>query len=105
MFEKSGDYHHASMVKLDLGAFYIRVKDYNNAERYITEGLEGVKKVGDKYWEAMGYKFFGMFYRDKGDKKTAKEYYARAYDLFKSIKAEKDAQSVLSDMKKLDEAN
>jgi len=104
MFEKSGDYHHASMVKLDLGAFYIRVKDYNNAEKYITEGLEGVKKAGDKYWEAMGYKFFGMLYRDKGDIKTAKEYYARAYDLFKSIKAEKDAQSVLNDIKELDKS-
>jgi tetratricopeptide (TPR) repeat protein len=63
MFEKSGDYRHASMVKLDLGAFYIRVKDYNNAEKYITEGLEGVKKAGDKYWEAMGYKFFGETYQ------------------------------------------
>ena len=104
MFEKSGDYYHASMVKLDLGAFYIRVKDYNNAEKYITEGLEGVKKAGDKYWEAMGYKFFGLLYRDKGDKKTAKEYYARAYDLFKSIEAEKDAQAILNEMKELDKS-
>jgi len=104
MFEKSGDYQYASMGKLNLGAFYIRVKDYNNAERYITEGLEGVKKIGDKYWEAMGYKYFGMLYRDKGYKKTAKEYYARAYDLFKSIKAGKDAQGVLNEMKKLDES-
>jgi hypothetical protein len=46
-----------------------------------------------------------MLYRDKGDKKTAKEYYARAYDLFKSIEAEKDAQSVLNEMKELDKSN
>jgi tetratricopeptide (TPR) repeat protein len=105
MFEKSGDYRNASMVKLNLGAFYIRVKDYNNAEKYLSEGLEGVKNVGDKHWEAMGYKFFGMLYRDKGDKKTAKEYYVRAYDLFKSIKAEKDAQGVLNEMKELDKSN
>ena len=103
--ERYGDYHGASMRKLNLGEVYRRMKDYENAEKYLLEGLEGVKKVGDKYWEAMGYKYFGMLYRDKGDKKTAKEYYARAYDLFKSIEAEKDAQGVLNDIKKLDESN
>jgi tetratricopeptide (TPR) repeat protein len=65
------------------------MKDYEKAEKYLLEGLEGVKKVGDKYWEAYGYKYLGWLYRDKGDKKTAKDYLTRAYDLFKSIGAER----------------
>jgi predicted negative regulator of RcsB-dependent stress response len=80
------------------------MKDYENAEKYLSEGLEGVKKVGDKSWEAYGYWYFGDLYRDKGDEKTAKEYYTHAYNLYKSIGAEGYAQSVLNDIKKLDES-
>jgi tetratricopeptide (TPR) repeat protein len=78
------------------------MKDYENAEKYLSEGLEGVKKAGDKYWEATGYLYFGLLYRDKGDKKTAREYYTRAYNLYKSIGAEGDAQSVLANIQALE---
>jgi tetratricopeptide (TPR) repeat protein len=79
------------------------MKDYEKAEKYILEGLEGVKKVGDKYWEAVGYGYLGLLYKDKGDKKTAKDYLTRAYDLLKSIGAERDAEGVLSEIQKLEE--
>jgi tetratricopeptide (TPR) repeat protein len=102
--ERYGDYYSVSQDKLNLGYIYRKIKDYENAEKYLSEGLEGVKKVGDKYWEAAGYWYFGDLYRDKGDKKTAREYYTRAYNLFKSIGAEGYAQSVLEDIKKLDES-
>jgi tetratricopeptide (TPR) repeat protein len=103
--EKYEDYHNASIHKLNLGDTYRKMKDYENAEKYLSEGLEGVKKVGDKYWEAHGYWYFGELCIDKGDKKTAKEYYTRAYNLFKSIGAEGYAQDVLNEMKDLDESN
>jgi tetratricopeptide (TPR) repeat protein len=74
------------------------MKDYEKGEKYLLEGLEGVKKVGDKYWEAVAYHYLGLLYRDKGDKKTAKDYLTRAYDLYKSIGAEGNAIGVLSDM-------
>jgi len=102
--EKYGDYHGASIVKLNLGNTYRKMKGYENAEKYLSEGLEGVKKVGDKYWEAAGYEYLGWLYRDKGDKKTAREYYTRAYNLYKSIGAEGDAQGVLNEMKELDKS-
>jgi Tfp pilus assembly protein PilF len=47
--ERYGDYHGASIVKLNLGNTYRKMKDYEKAEKYLSEGLEGVKKVGDKY--------------------------------------------------------
>jgi tetratricopeptide (TPR) repeat protein len=100
--ERYGDYHGASIRKLNLGEVYRRMKDYEKAEKYLLEGLEGVKKVGDKYWEATGYGYIGLLYKDKGDKKTAKDYLTRAYDLFKSIGAEGDAIGVLSDIQELE---
>jgi len=42
--ERHGDYHKASLWKLNLGVLYIAMKDYEKAEKYILEGLEGVKK-------------------------------------------------------------
>ncbi len=101
--ERYGDYHGASIVKLNLGDTYREMKDYERAEKYLLEGLEGVRKVGDKYWEAYGYKYLGLLYIDKGDKKTAKDYLTRAYNLYKSIGAEGDAKEVLSEIQKLEE--
>jgi hypothetical protein len=72
-------------------------------KKYILEGLEGAKKVGDKYCEALGYYGLGLLYTDKGDKKTAKDYLTRAYNLYKSIGAERDAEEVLSEIQKLEE--
>ncbi|WP_299197758.1 tetratricopeptide repeat protein [Thermocrinis sp.] len=100
--ERYGDYHGASMIKVNLGNAYRKMKDYEKAEKYLLEGLEGVKKVGDKYWEASGYYGLGLLYRDKGDKKTAKDYLTRAYNLYKSIGAEGDAKEVLSEIQKLE---
>ncbi|MFZ8861144.1 MAG: tetratricopeptide repeat protein [Thermocrinis sp.] len=87
-----------SIIKLNLGNTYRKMKDYEKAEKYLSEGLEGVRKVGDKYWEATGYEYLGLLYIAKGDKKTAKDYLTRAYDLFKSLGAERDAEIVLSRM-------
>ncbi|MFZ8787526.1 tetratricopeptide repeat protein [Thermocrinis sp.] len=100
--ERHGDYHEASISRLNLWSIYRKTKDYEKAEKYLLEGLEGVKKVGDKYWEAVAYHYLGWLYTDKGDKKTAKDYLTRAYNLFKSIGAEGDAKDVLSDIRKLE---
>jgi len=100
--ERYGDYHGVSQRKLNLGDTYRKMKDYEKAEKYLLEGLEGVIKVGDKYGEAVGYHFLGWLYRDKGDKKTAKDYLTRAYNLFKSIGAERDAKDVLFNIRELE---
>jgi len=90
------------MRKLNLGDTYRKIKDYEKAEKYILEGLKGVKKVGNKYWEAVGYIYLGRLYKDKGNKETAKDYLTRAYNLFKSIGAEGGAKEVLSDIQGLE---
>jgi len=103
--EKNGDYREAYINKLNIGAEYETMKDYKNAEKYLSEGLEGAKEVGDKYWEATGYQFLSWLYGYEGNIKKAKENDERAYNLFKSIGAEKDAQEVLKEMKNLDKLN
>lgn len=100
--ERYGDYHGASIMKLNLGDTYRKIKDYEKAEKYISEGLKGVKRVGDKYWEAVGYVYLGRLYKDKGDKKTAKDYLTCAHDLFKSMGAEGGAKEALSDIQELE---
>jgi len=100
--ERYGYYHEASIIKLNLGNAYKKMKDYEKAEKYLLEGLEGVKKVGDKHSEATGYGYIGLLYKNKGDKKTAKDHLTRAYDLFKSIGAEGKAEKVLSYIRELE---
>jgi tetratricopeptide (TPR) repeat protein len=101
--EKYGNLLEASIVKLFLGDTYRIMGDYENAEKYLFEGLEGFKRVGDEYWEARGYRYLGWLYEDKRSPRRAREYYIRAYDLFKFIGAERDAQEVLEEIKELEE--
>jgi tetratricopeptide (TPR) repeat protein len=100
--ERYGDYHASGITMLNLGDVYRRVKDFKNAYYYLSEGLNRVQKVGDKYWEGMGLKYLGWYFRDIGDIKSAREYLNRAYEIFKSIGAEKDASAVLETLSKLE---
>ena len=100
--ERYGKYRDVSIYKLNLGETYRKMGDYENAEKYLFEGLEGVKKVGDKYWEATGYVYLTWLSGDKGDIKRIKEYITRAYNLYKSIGAEESAQTLLNVMKELE---
>jgi len=103
--ERYGDYHDASISKLNLGETYRKMEDYENAEKYLSEGIEGAKEVGDKYWEARGCQYLALLYIYKGDKKMAKENYKRAYNLYESIGAKEDVRDVLRGMYFLDKLN
>ncbi|MGC8942089.1 MAG: tetratricopeptide repeat protein [Sulfurihydrogenibium sp.] len=100
--ERYGDYHGSGMYMLNLGDTYRKVKDFKNAYYYLSEGLKRVQKVGDKYSEGWGLAYLGWYFRDKGDIKSAREYLNRAYEIFKSIGAERDASDVLKDLSELD---
>jgi tetratricopeptide (TPR) repeat protein len=88
---------------LNLGNTYRKIKDFENTEYYLSEGLKRVQKVGDKYWEGTGLAYLGWYAEDIGDIKSAREYLTRAYEIFKSIGAEKDASEVLKDLSELKE--
>jgi len=57
--------------------------------------------LNDKSLGASTYEYLGGLYRDMEDKKLAKDYFSRTYDLFKSTGNEKLASSVLQELKML----
>jgi len=79
---------------LDLGSTYTDLKNFSEAEYYLTQGLEMVKKLGDKDLEALGYTAFGKLYLVQNQKGLAKEYFTKAYNLFKEIGNNNEAQKV-----------
>ncbi len=86
-----GNYQASGADILNLGYTYKKMKDFNKAYHYLQEGLKMVKKVGDKYWEATGYRYLGSYFKDKGNKKLAEDYFTKAYTMFRSIGALSDA--------------
>jgi tetratricopeptide (TPR) repeat protein len=100
--ERYGDYHGLAKYLLNLGNTYRKAGDFSNAEIYLLDGLNRIRKLNDKYWEAGAYIYLGYLYRDKGDKQTAKDYLTKAYNLFKSIGAEADANDALFSLMELE---
>ncbi len=84
-------------VMLNLGNTYTNIKDFKNAYHYLKEGLKIVKKVGDKYWEAYGYKYLGLYFyfQNNGYENLAKDALTKAYTIFQSIGAQLQAQDTL----------
>lgn len=87
--EKYGDYLRVSIDKLNLGNTYRQIKDYENSEKYLAEGLEGVKEVGDKYWEATGYKYLAWLYEDEGDKKKRQKKTINGHTIYMNLSEQK----------------
>ena len=53
-----------------------------------------IQKLGDKYGEAYGYYYFGKLYLAQNKKALSREYFTKAYKLFKAIGDNNDAQWV-----------
>jgi len=76
------EYIGTAIHKLDFGETYRKMKDYENAEKYLLEAIEGFKKLGDKKMEAESCKHLADLYVDKGDEQKAQEYYERIRDIY-----------------------
>jgi len=92
--QKAGNYFGTAQVMLNLGDTYTSLKNFPDAQYYLQQGLLMMQKLGDKYWEAGGYVRFGKLYLAQNQESLAKEYFAKAYNLFKSIGDNSDAQEV-----------
>ncbi|MFN7065821.1 MAG: tetratricopeptide repeat protein [Aquificaceae bacterium] len=60
--EKEEDCHGVAQSLLKLGDIYRKAKNYKLAEKYLKEGLSRIQRVGDKYWEAVGYESMAWLY-------------------------------------------
>jgi tetratricopeptide (TPR) repeat protein len=103
--EKYKDYTHAAVHKLNLAETYRRMQDLEKAEKYLIEAIRQLKTTSNKYWEAMGYLYLGWLYKDKGIIKDSREYFIKAYILFKSIGANGFMQEAINGLEALAKLN
>lgn len=103
--EKLGDYTHAAVHKLNLAESYRRANDLEKAEKHLIEAIRQLKTTNNKYWEAIGYLYLGWLYKDKGKIKDSKEYFTKAYSIFKSIGANGFMQEALNGLESLAKLN
>jgi tetratricopeptide (TPR) repeat protein len=102
--EEYESYDSVSINKLNIGNVYREMGDYSNAEKYLLEVVGDTIKRRNRWLEARSYRYLGWLYRDKGDKKAAKDYYNRAYNLFKDMLLDSEAEEVLNDLKAIEES-
>jgi tetratricopeptide (TPR) repeat protein len=70
---------------LKLGNTYRETRNYDMAQLYVKKGLDMVRNRGSRYWEATGYEYLGLIYRDMGERDLALEYLRVAQGIFASI--------------------
>jgi tetratricopeptide (TPR) repeat protein len=70
---------------LKLGNTYREARNYDLAQLYIKKGLDMVRNQGSRYWEATGYEYLGLIYRDMGERDLALEYLRVSQGIFASI--------------------
>jgi tetratricopeptide (TPR) repeat protein len=68
---------------IKLGFSWIGSGNYDNAEKYLYKGISIVKNYGNKYWEAVGYEFYGYLNLAKNNKQAALDYFTTAQTLYK----------------------
>jgi len=102
-YTQCDSYVGSAQAMLNLGNTYRKMKDFNNAYFYLQEGLKMVQKAEDKFWEAVGYGNLGWYFKDQGNKKLAKDYLSKAYEIFKSIGARAEARMVLIDLSEVEQ--
>lgn len=70
---------------LKLGNSYREARNYDLAQYYIKRGIDMIRGKAGGYWEAVGYEYLGLLYRDMGDRQLALEYLRTAASLYDRI--------------------
>ncbi|TAE28182.1 MAG: tetratricopeptide repeat protein [Candidatus Kapaibacterium sp.] len=78
---------------LKLGNSYREARNYDLAQYYIKRGIDMVRGGrSGTYWEAVGYEYLGLLYRDMGDRQLALEYLRTAASLYDRIVTMRNGQ-------------
>jgi len=93
-YQKAGDYRDTAITMLNLGDTYTDLKNFSEAQNYLQQSLSMIQTLGNKYEEAYGYIAFGKLYLAQNQKGLAKEYFTKAYNLFKATGNNNKAQKV-----------
>lgn len=98
---KNNDAHSLSVDLLNLGSMYRLTKSYDKAKQCLLDGLQGVRKAQDAYWEGMAYRYLGWLYGDRGQLEEARKWMTSAAEVFAKIGAESDAEKTKQDLEAL----
>ena len=99
--ESIGDYYGTAVSYLNLGWLNTLDKNYVSAKKEILKGLLMEKKIGNKEWIGVGYRYLGRLYRNKGNNKKAYVYYEKAYKMYKISGDSSEAQDCLTMINKI----
>lgn len=92
---------------LKLGSSYREARNFDLAQKYIQRGIELANKAGNRYWEATGYEYLGLVYRDIGDRDAALSALQKASDMFTGIikqpnGSQSSTQALMDDVRRND---
>ena len=92
--ELAGNLRSSGITLLNMGELYRKMKKYYLARKNLEEGIKRVKKVGDMYWTAVGYKYLGYLERELGRYERALDYFKKAKKLFLQAGASSDVKGI-----------
>ncbi|MGB6037319.1 MAG: tetratricopeptide repeat protein [Cryomorphaceae bacterium] len=84
----------------NIAAVYIYQSDYDNALRYIQNGLEINKEHGDKNYEALMENNVGICYLEKGEYDLANHHFLKSLSLHKEIENPRGQAQTLNSLGK-----
>lgn len=76
-----GQYHSAARTILNKGSILTSMRKFDEAQDTLTEGLAAIRKIGDRYWEAVAWSYFGRLAAVRSQQKIALEHYQEALRL------------------------
>ncbi len=89
IFEKYANYHTYAKTDLNLGNTHRKLKKFDNAEKYLFDGLTRIQNNTDRYWEGITCKCIGLLYMDQGNKTLAKKYLNKASKFLNQLEIKK----------------
>lgn len=84
---RNGNYHGAAMTTLNKGSVQTSKGELDSADVTLKDGLQQIRKVGDKYWEAIGLTYLGRLSFSRSDAESAKISYLEALQLARAAGA------------------
>jgi len=92
--QRSGDFHSAAIVILNKGAVQTDQGVFDDAEVTLKQGLIGIRKVGDQYWESIALMYFGQLAQARGRTDEAKQSYRDALKIAHSAGAKSAEETI-----------
>lgn len=90
---RKGDYRSAAIVTLNKGVVQIEQGTLDAADATLRDGMQQIRKVGDRNWEATGLVYQGRLALARGANDQAKSFYQQALALARSAGATNTAES------------